>query len=373
MSAANPASLASFDTEYCADSLEFCPFGDSQRFLVGTYQLLQSGNANVPQEELSSKDAKRVGRIYVCDVVEKGEHNVRIVERQRIDTSAIFDIKWSYNLVSGRELAGVAYADGTLGVFAANSQSDSAYLSNVCATEQPATESMCCSLDWSNRLSPSNTPHIVTSQSDGSLNLLQFSESKLEVASQWQGHDMEAWISAFDYWNTNVVYSGGDDARLKGWDMRIAPHTPTFNLGRHQAGVCSIQSNFHRENVLATGSYDENVFIWDTRNMRAPVSEFNVGGGVWRLKWHPEISSRLLVGAMYNGFHILDVASTVNLSTSFMEHASIAYGADWCQTRDGKSKGWLVGTSSFYDHVTHIWRDSAANIGSGCLETTLTA
>ncbi|KAJ2406287.1 hypothetical protein J3F80_003583 [Coemansia sp. RSA 2526] len=355
MSVNLPESLATFDTEYCADSLEFYPFNDTQRFLVGTYQLLKDGNAQANQEELTSSDATRVGRIYVCDAIDT-DGGMRIIERQRIETSAIFDIKWSYNSVDGKHLAGVACADGSLAIYSANNQSDAEFLSPVCTN---IASSMCCSLDWSNRRVSTSTPRVVTSYSDGQLQLLQLSESSLTEVCQWQGHDLEAWIAAFDYWTPDIVYSGGDDARLKGWDTRIGPH-PVFNSRRHQAGVCSIQSNFHREHILATGSYDEHVFVWDTRNMRMPVQEYNVGGGVWRLKWHPNDATQLLVGAMYNGFHVLDVGEKVACSASFMDHTSIAYGADWCQAQNPDSEDMLVGTCSFYDHVVHVWRNPKA-------------
>ncbi|PIA18305.1 WD40 repeat-like protein [Coemansia reversa NRRL 1564] len=313
------------------------------------------------QEKIKPSDARRVGRVYVCDAVENDEdQTLRIVERQRIETSAVFDIKWSYHPVLGKQLAGVASADGLLSIYAADESSDSDLLRPVCVTEEPASDgSMCCSLDWSNRLEGGSKPSIATSHSDGCLQLLEMTESAIRIESQWQAHDLEAWIAAFDYWNPAVVYSGGDDARLKGWDRRIglASSTSVFNLGRHQAGVCSIQSNFHRQHLLATGSYDENVFIWDARSMRAPLTEHNVGGGVWRLKWHPEEPMLLLVGAMYNGAHILDASQDdMRLTASFMDHASITYGADWCQSRDKGSCDWLAGTCSFYDHIVHLWR-----------------
>ncbi|KAJ1765304.1 hypothetical protein LPJ69_001360, partial [Coemansia sp. RSA 1752] len=85
--------------------------------------------------------------------------------------------------------------------------------------------------------------------------------------------------------------------------------------------------------------------------------EYNVGGGVWRLKWHPNDATQLLVGAMYNGFHVLDVGEKVACSASFMDHTSIAYGADWCQAQKPGSEDMLVGTCSFYDHVVHVWRN----------------
>ncbi|KAJ2108154.1 hypothetical protein IW146_006971 [Coemansia sp. RSA 922] len=350
--------------------------------LIGTYQLLKTGNAAHKDtaddnQELTSADAQRVGRIYVCDVAPGADNSeLAIVERQRIETSAIFDIKWSYNQVNGRELVGVACADGKVHIYSAEDSSEDSYLSPVCVSESESTR-MCCSLDWSNRLAEDSNPEIVASMSDGTVQLLKLSDSSIETIHEWHAHDAEAWIASFDYWNTSTVYSGGDDARFKGWDTRMDLSSPVFNSRRHQAGVCSIHSNFHRQFMLATGSYDETVMIWDTRNMRVPVTEYNVGGGVWRLKWHPEEPTQLLVGAMYNGFHILDVAVdglkplecaplpvreagraavTVTKGTSFMKHESIAYGADWRQSCDDPSAGWMVGTCSFYDHLVHLWR-----------------
>ncbi|TSV94878.1 Diphthine methyltransferase [Bagarius yarrelli] len=182
------------------------------------------------------------------------------------------------------------------------------------------------SLDWSTGRGDSTNPRVVTSDSTGSLTLLSVAEDDLRTVSQWNAHDFEAWISAFSYWDTQLVYSG-----LGSEDGPLVPY-----VHQHSMGVCSIHSNPHREHIVATGSYDENVLVWDGRNMRQPLSETPVGGGVWRLKWHPVHEHLLLAACMHNDFHILNCQRAADgnegpcpILTSYILHNSLAYGADW--------------------------------------------
>lgn len=49
---------------------------------------------------------------------------------------------------------------------------------------------------------------LVCSDSAGCVSVLSMSEATLTPLSQWKAHDFEAWISAFSYWDTQLVYSG---------------------------------------------------------------------------------------------------------------------------------------------------------------------
>lgn len=197
----------------------------------------------------------------------------------------------------------------------------------------------------------------------------------------WAAHDFEAWITAFDCFTPTTVWSGGDDLTLKGWDLRAPPTSntipaPTFACTKpFNGGVTSLQSHHLRQHIWAVGSYDSYLRLFDARMPARPLSETNVGGGVWRVKWHPEDSERLLVGCMHDGFKVLqlgelaaEVVGTAELRgrefdvvTRFDEHESLAYGCDWDrgteEEQDGQGR--RVYSCSFYDATMHVWDSQA--------------
>lgn len=139
-------------------------------------------------------------------------------------------------------------------------------------------------------------------------------------------------------------------------------HTPAqARFSRQYIAFCDPQESLHftllllsAENhpfsphLLATGSYDERVRLWDTRNMRAPLSMCGAsrqsGGGIWKVKWHPSPSYPflLLAAGMRSGAFVVDTrekASEPNqllmLSHQLQPPVSseaLAYGVDWCKT-----------------------------------------
>ncbi|CDW97522.1 hypothetical protein, partial [Sporisorium scitamineum] len=160
----------------------------------------------------------------------------------------------------------------------------------------------------------------------------------------WAAHEYEAWIAAFDCFHPTTVWSGGDDLALKSWDLRSpspthAP-TPTFTCSKpFNGGVTSLQPHHLRQHIWAVGSYDSYLRLFDARMPARPLSETDVGGGVWRVKWHAEDSRMLLVGCMHDGFKVLKLAELAeeevgaatlrgkefDVVTRFDEHDSLAY------------------------------------------------
>lgn len=150
-------------------------------------------------------------------------------------------------------------------------------------------------------------------------------------------------------------FKGGDDGKLRVWStkdpVQIAAST------KHSAGVTAFHSNIFQENLLASGSYDENIFLWDSRNFKAPKSTIDGCGGIWRLKWEPKSRCKYLLSAsIYGGFQIFNVDSC-SIVADYREHESLAYGADWCflsnenlvDLFDSNNLS-LISTCSFYDH-----------------------
>lgn len=74
-------------------------------------------------------------------------------------------------------------------------------------------------------------------------------------------------------------------------------------------------------------------------------------GGVWRLKWHPYQKNVILAACMYGGFRILHIEEDINIICEYLEHESIAYGADWKFVDENPS---VVATCSFYDCKLHL-------------------
>lgn len=375
--AASPLACVTLDGN--ADAVEFCCTPPFCHILAAATYTLQEG----PQPS-------RAGSLALFSV-EQQDHQLH--KHCHLHTSGIFDIKWRPNPPHGVPFLAQASADGTLSLYKMRVQ-DTFNLSEL--LRENIGCAMCLSLDWD----PHSCKQIAISHSDGSLSVLDVGESQMEICHSSSAHGFEAWSVAYDSWRSNVIYSGGDDCHFCCWDLRQGFSQPIFREKKiHQMGVCSIQTNPQWDNVLATGSYDENLRLWDLRMLEKPKLEkaLGLGGGVWKLKWNP-FDKRLLVAAcMHNGFVIVKVQEdNISIDMEYKEHKSLAYGADWFKApamsmstsaadhsvanfndstsrstneqsiadrslnefamENGGYSHFLLATCSFYDRSLHIWK-----------------
>lgn len=187
-------------------------------------------------------------------------------------------------------------------------------------------------------------------------------------------HSLECWTGAFGELGPaqNVVFTGGDDAKLIAHDLRTQDKIWETSHRHHDAGVVSILCPgpkwlAHRPNSLWTGSYDDNLRIFDLRKLdtdEGPVlypgllpqeqHKQNLNGGVWRLIPAPD-SDKVLACCMYDGARIIDPTENPDkpeISRYFKgDHESMCYGGDW--------QGKEVVTCSFYDNVVQAWLPTA--------------
>lgn len=112
-------------------------------------------------------------------------------------------------------------------------------------------------------------------------------------------------------------------------------------------------------------SYDNTVRLFDVRNPMKPLTQADVGGGAWRVKWHPSATRKtdLLVACMHDGCKILRFdfegegalqIDSHSVLKRFDKHESMAYGADWSFS-PSTTEDTLVASCSFYDHLLQMW------------------
>ncbi|KAK8783080.1 hypothetical protein V5799_015571 [Amblyomma americanum] len=317
-----PAELWSTDLDLPADSVEFCP-ARPDVFVVGMYRL----NEEVCEREGALNAFHWLGRGDVQQICSLGP------------LPGVLDIKWE------KDLLAAALSDGSARVLHLKDQQLEAVAS--CS----AASCLALSVAWA-----PGGKGLAVSCSDGSVSLLSHGPASLESVAQIQCHGFEAWCVVWDAFQPHVFYTGGDDCRLCRWDQRC-PTQATRTLRRHTMGVTSIAPHPSEEHMLASGSYDEKVLLWDSRSLSTPLAEGQAGGGAWRLRWKSGSGQHrhlLAVAAMHGGACVLAHNSTDVLERlcTFNGHHSMVYGIDWAEPD-------TLASCSFYDKHLALWRHSA--------------
>ncbi|RZC34978.1 diphthamide biosynthesis protein 7, partial [Asbolus verrucosus] len=330
--------LYTHKTEYNADSVEWCPHAPFQNlFVCANYQLKDSKDK-----------CERIGRILLFSLTP--EDGLKLV--QTINTAAVLDQKWCHSQIGNRSILGVVNSENALEIYGLNSELVELELITRCQISGDEKETLLLSLDWATGKYPSDEPQVVCSDSKGAIHRFRLKDDQLVEQGRWHGHEFEAWITGFYYWDTNIFFSGGDDCRFLKFDQRVGPEPVSCNRS-HEAGVTSLHSNLSKEYVLATGSYDTSVRLWDIRCMKSCTNSIKMPGTLWRLKWDPFDNNFLLAACMLGGVHIINSTNIEDLQIidSYYKHKNIAYGADWSYLSPTSPDSVIIASCSFYDNL----------------------
>ncbi|KAL7641621.1 UNVERIFIED_CONTAM: hypothetical protein RMT77_007494 [Armadillidium vulgare] len=339
------------NTFYNADCIDFCPVEPYQNlFVVGNYELVIkeekmtiSEDPVIIENKINENKSERLGKLYLYSW-----ENEVLKTLQVINMPGILDVRWCSHRLNDKILLGLVNAIGKLIIFTLE---DGNCLKNLC--EVSVTPNLALYLDWSTLINPNNSPRITVSDSEGYFYIYLLQDMNLKLYSETKAHNYEAWITSFNCFNSNEVYTGADDCRFIGHDVRF--RNTTFVSREHAAGVTSIQNSLWKDSLLFSGCYNGDLNSWDTRKMKYPVQKTNLGGGVWRLRCEPQREPLLLASTMHNGFQVIEIDSCdiSNTICNYSKHESLAYGADWCKATGNNN--YLVGSVSFYDKLLTLW------------------
>jgi peroxin-7 len=150
-------------------------------------------------------------------------------------------------------------------------------------------------------------------------------------------------------WNTrnpSLVASVGGDGHLKVMDTR---DQKVLSLAFVNTEILSLDWNKYRDTVIATGSVDRNVCVWDIRNAGKPLCSFtNHQLAVRRVRFNPH-SDSLLLSCSYDMSVKLWSVSSMTEVDSFDHHTEFVIGIDFCNfERD------LVASAS-WDRSVALW------------------
>ncbi|KAF2468858.1 uncharacterized protein BDR25DRAFT_289800 [Lindgomyces ingoldianus] len=390
--------LISLTLDLPPSCIEFWPL-HPQYAVVGTYNLEKlvedpPTESEPPEETREKKTQQRNGSLILLHVQ---ENSVKIL--QSLSTpSAILDLHFSPAYFPPF-VFGAATSTGSIEVYELTDQQGQAVFGT------PGYETVIPKIRHLQTLQLASEDTIVTAfswhrslcavgitLSDGSVcledaNLVDSSSVMMRRGASGM-HDLEAWTLAF-LPDGSGMYTGGDDSALKNTavaDGYFMKHQWT-DRKIHRAGVTAILP-FHaneRRSLVLTGSYDDHIrLIYASVNGRRTVlSELNLEGGVWRLKFlgmdpnpfflekfldmdfnssFPESGEVfLLASCMHAGARILKLIWNgekdwrFEVVAKFEEHKSMNYGSDCQPSLNTKGQRTFISTS-FYDRLLCLWR-----------------
>ncbi|CAJ0585181.1 unnamed protein product, partial [Mesorhabditis spiculigera] len=169
-------------------------------------------------------------------------------------------------------------------------------------------------LSWN----PNQAGHLLSASDDQSVCLWDISAnvnaspagSYVEAKSKFNGHHSVVEDVAWHVLHDNVFGSVGDDKKLLIWDTRHDNQKqPLHNIDAHNAEVNCLSFNPYSEYILATGSADKTVALWDLRNLKLKLHSFESHRDeIFQVQWSPHNETILASSGTDRRLHVWDLS-----------------------------------------------------------------
>uniref|UniRef100_A0A914UT27 Histone-binding protein RBBP4 N-terminal domain-containing protein n=1 Tax=Plectus sambesii TaxID=2011161 RepID=A0A914UT27_9BILA len=134
--------------------------------------------------------------------------------------------------------------------------------------------------------------------------------STLEAKTIFNGHNAVVEDVAWHVLHDSVFGSVGDDHKLMIWDTRNNSSTkPAHTVDAHSAEVNCLSFNPYSEFILATGSADKTVALWDLRNLKLKLHSFESHKDeIFQVQWSPHNETILASSGTDRRLHVWDLS-----------------------------------------------------------------
>ena len=97
----------------------------------------------------------------------------------------------------------------------------------------------------------------------------------IDAKTIFTGHTAVVEDVAWHLLHESLFGSVADDQKLMIWDTRSSTHNkPSHTVDAHSAEVNCLSFNPYSEFILASGSADKTVALWDLRNLKLKLHSF---------------------------------------------------------------------------------------------------
>lgn len=154
-------------------------------------------------------------------------------------------------------------------------------------------------------------------------------------------------------WNQefcNVLASGSADSSIKIWDVTTQQATQTITL--HTDKVQSLRWKPIEASLLMSGGFDRKLFLSDLRVPEQKASEWSISADVEALNWDPHNPETFAVAAEDGYLTIFDTRKGSEPIERFAAHAKATTSVSFCPCLDG------VFVTGSTDATVKLWKKS---------------